>query len=267
MISLYQITKEQLKSLPLIFRLAMYDLKIEFAGHYFGILWHILNPLTQVLVYWLVFGIGLKGGEPVDGVPYIIWLLCGMIPWFFISPMILKGAGSVERRLNLVSKMNFPMSALPVITIVTELVSFFVMMAFLMLLLFTGGLASEIQWLQLGYYTVCMIVFVYAFSLFNSTISVLFVDYRQILQAASRILIYVSPLFWSSSNFNEQLLRVMALNPFFYIIEGFRYSLLPNQEQFCFGPLTLYFWGITLFLLVVGSMLHMKYRKNFVDYL
>lgn len=265
--SLLQVFMEQIQSIPLIFRLTLFEIKQEFSGHYFGILWHIINPLTQILVYWFVFGIGLRSGAPVNGVPYITWLLCGIVPWFFISPNILTGANSVYKRISFASKMNFPISILPSISLLTSLVPFLIMSILLVFHLIASGFFPDIKWLQTIYYFISMIAFMYAFGLFNSTITVIFIDYQQILQALSRVLIFVTPVFWSSSGFNEQLLKLMALNPFFYIVEGFRYSLLPGQPHINSVPLTIYFWSITIFFLISGSMLHMKYRKNFVDYL
>lgn len=42
----------------------------------------VLNPLSQIGVYWLVFGLGIRGGAPVHGVPYFVWLVCGLVTWF-----------------------------------------------------------------------------------------------------------------------------------------------------------------------------------------
>lgn len=261
------VMKEHFESVKLVFRLAIFDTKAEFSGHYFGLLWTVLNPLSQMLIYWLVFGIGIRGGEPVNGVPYLTWLLCGLVPWFFVSPSILKGAKSVSSRLSFASKMNFPMSILPAVSLLANMVPSLVMGAILMLHLAISGYLPEVQWLLLIYYFICMITFMHAFSLFNSTISVIFSDYQQILQAISRMLIFVTPIMWTTSTFNETLLKVLALNPFYYIIEGFRYALLPNQPQFNSVSITIYFWAVILLLYVAGSKLHMKYRKNFVDYL
>ncbi|MGO4076213.1 Teichoic acid translocation permease TagG, partial [Staphylococcus aureus] len=78
-----------------------------------------------------VFGMGIRGGQPIAigdmEVPFIIWMLAGLIPWFFISPTILDGSNSVFKRINMVSKMNFPISALPSVVIMSNLFSYFVM--------------------------------------------------------------------------------------------------------------------------------------------
>lgn len=102
------ILKEQISSFPLIMRLAVYETKSKYQMNYLGVLWQFLNPLIQMLAYWFVFGLGIRGGQPIViggmEVPFIIWMLAGLIPWFFISPTILDGSNSVFKRINMVSK-------------------------------------------------------------------------------------------------------------------------------------------------------------------
>ncbi|MGG5829475.1 ABC transporter permease, partial [Bacillus pumilus] len=134
--ALFTILREQISSLPLIMRLAVYETKSKYQMNYLGVLWQFLNPLMQMLAYWFVFGMGIRGGQPIAigdmEVPFIIWMLAGLIPWFFISPTILDGSNSVFKRINMVSKMNFPISALPSVVIMSNLFSYFVMMGCLL---------------------------------------------------------------------------------------------------------------------------------------
>lgn len=56
-----RILQEQSSNLHLIFRLALYDIKSKYQMHYLGAVWQFLNPAIQVLLYWLVFGLGIRG--------------------------------------------------------------------------------------------------------------------------------------------------------------------------------------------------------------
>ncbi len=243
--------------------------------NYLGVLWQFLNPLIQMLAYWFVFGIGIrKSSEMITGVgevPFIIWMLAGLIPWFFISPTILDGSNSVYKRINMVAKMNFPISSLPSVAIAANLFSYFVMMAIYVIVLLAFGIYPNLQWLEYIYYLFCMIVFMFAFSLFNSTISVLVRDYQFLLQSVTRLLFFLLPIFWDIStqlgDKHPALLNVIKLNPLFYIIDGFRNSFFDGSWFFEDITYTLYFWAFTLLLLTVGSVLHMKFRDRFVDFL
>ncbi|AAU25258.1 teichoic acids export ABC transporter permease subunit TagG [Bacillus licheniformis] len=273
--ALVKILKEQVTSFPLILRLAAYETKSKYQMNYLGVLWQFLNPLIQMLAYWFVFGIGIrKSSEMITGVgevPFIIWMLAGLIPWFFISPTILDGSNSVYKRINMVAKMNFPISSLPSVAIAANLFSYFVMMAIYVIVLLAFGIYPNLQWLEYIYYLFCMIVFMFAFSLFNSTISVLVRDYQFLLQSVTRLLFFLLPIFWDIStqlgDKHPALLNVIKLNPLFYIIDGFRNSFFDGSWFFEDITYTLYFWAFTLLLLTVGSVLHMKFRDRFVDFL
>ncbi|XYM18498.1 teichoic acids export ABC transporter permease subunit TagG [Bacillus spizizenii] len=273
--ALVKIVKEQVTSFPLIVRLASYETKSKYQMNYLGVLWQFLNPLIQMLAYWFVFGMGIRNSKPVitgvGEVPFIVWMLAGLIPWFFISPTILDGSNSVFKRINMVAKMNFPISSLPSVVIASNLFSYFVMMGIYVIVLLASGVYPDLHWIQYFYYFICMIVFMFAFSLFNSTISVLVRDYQFFLQAVTRLLFFLLPVFW---NITEQLgknypglLPVIKLNPIYYLIEGFRNSFLDGKWFFQDMKYTLYFWLFTLLLLTVGSILHMKFRDKFVDFL
>ena len=109
-----------------------------------------------MLAYWFVFGIGIRkstdDGYRVGEVPFIIWMLAGLIPWFFISPTILDGSNSVYKRINMVAKMNFPISSLPSVAIVANLFSYFVMMAIYIIVLLASGIYPSLQWIESIYY-------------------------------------------------------------------------------------------------------------------
>ncbi|MGG0836296.1 teichoic acids export ABC transporter permease subunit TagG [Bacillus paralicheniformis] len=273
--ALVRIVKEQVTSFPLILRLAAYETKSKYQMNYLGVLWQFLNPLIQMLAYWFVFGMGIrKSGDVATGVgevPFIIWMLAGLIPWFFISPTILDGSNSVFKRINMVAKMNFPISALPSVAIAANMFSYFVMMAIYVLALLAFGIYPSVHWIEYIYYLFCMIVFMFSFSLFNSTISVLVRDYQFLLQSVTRLLFFLLPIFWDISHQlgqdHPRLLALIKLNPLFYIIDGFRNSFLGGVWFFQDMKYTLYFWLFTLLLLTVGSLLHMKFRDKFVDFL
>ena len=273
--ALLRVLKEQFLSLPLIIRLAAYETKSKYQMNYLGVLWQFLNPLIQMLAYWFVFGIGIrKSSEVVTGVgevPFIIWMLAGLIPWFFISPTILDGSNSVFKRINMVAKMNFPISSLPSVAIAANLFSYFVMIVVYVIGLLGFGIYPNLHWLEYIYYLFCMIVFMFAFSLFNSTISVLVRDYQFLLQSATRLMFFLLPIFWDIStqlgDKHPALLNVIKLNPLFYIIDGFRNSFLGGSWFFEDAIYMVYFWAFTLLLLTVGAVLHMKFRDRFVDFL
>lgn len=262
-----EVFKEQVKNLPMIFRIARYEDKATYQSHYLGLAWQILNPLIQIAIYYFVFGFAMNA-KSGSNASYIEWMLAGIIPWFFISAVILQGANSIYNKISMVSKMNFPMSILPNITIVSNLTSYFTMMLILLGLFAINGTPITVYWGQYLYYFVAMIAFLYSVTLFNATISVLVRDYYIMLQSVMRVLFYMSGIVWNLETMLPQwLVDLLKLNPIYYVVNGFRETFLMHKGFWESPSYTMYFWLITFTLLFVGATLHMKFRERFVDYL
>ncbi len=259
--------KDQIMYFPLIFRLAIYEIKSKYQMHYLGILWQFLNPFIQVCVYWFVFGLGLRGGEPVGDIPYLIYLLVGLIPWFFISPTIVQASNSIFTKINLVSKMKFPVSILPMITIMGNTFNFIIMIGLLIVMCLLYGVDFSLQFLQLPYYILCMYAFLFALTILTSTISALIRDFQLFIQSAMRLFLFLSPIFWSMDNFSEKYQTLIELNPFTYIINGFRNAFLSGDWFYEEPRYMFYFWILTVLLLFIGSLIHNTFKDKFVDYL
>ncbi len=262
-----QIIKEQFLNLRLIFQLAIYDIKGKYSQHYLGILWQFINPLIQISIYWLIFGLGFRKGHPVGDVPYYLWLVVGLVPWFFITPSILQGSNSIYSRVNLVSKMKFPVSVLPTVSIVGNTFNFVVMLIIMGIFLVINDVNPGIYILQLPYYLLCLYAFLFSVTLLFSTISTLVRDFQLALQSFMRMLFYVTPILWVPGDLPEMIEQILKLNPVYYVTIGFRNTFLMETWFFEDLHFTFYFWMITLLILFVGAIVHTKFKNKFVDYL
>ena len=225
--SVRQVIKEQFEYRDLIFRMAMFENKGMYQIHYLGTLWQFLSPAMQVAIYWFVFGT-IRGGAPVEGTPFFLWLIIGLIPWFFISPSMIQGSNSVYQKIGLVSKMNFPVSILPSIRIVANSFQFGIMLAIMFVIALIYGVRPSFYNIQLIYYLICLFAFLFAFTLLSSTIATLIRDYQTALQSVMRMLLYLSPILWNTSLITDTfpttgplIENFLQLNPLFYILEGF----------------------------------------------
>lgn len=263
----FRTIRDQFTHLGMIFRIARYEDRASYQSHYLGLLWEIINPLIQVGTYYLIFGVALKGSRgDSGGVPFFVWLVLGMVTWLFISQVITRGSKVIVNKVQLVSKMKFPLNILPSINIASGLTGYVVMLAVALILLFNQGVYPTIMWVQFIYYFICMMAFLYALTLFTSTLTVLFRDMQFIIQSVMRLLFYVSGAIWSIDRMPESIQNVFKLNPMLYLVDGFRDVFLSRAWFWEAPALSIYFWAITLFLLVAGSVLHDKFKENFIDY-
>lgn len=263
----FSILREQIQYIPLIFKMAKYDTKSKYQMHYLGILWQFIMPIIQVGIYWFIFGIGIRSGEPVGDIPFIVWLIAGLIPWFFIGPTITQASNSVYSKINLVSKMKFPVSILPTITIVSNTFNFFIMLAVAQIIMMINGVYPTIQTIQLIYYIFASFALVYALSLLFSTLSTIARDFQSMLQSVIRLLFFVTPILWDPSRMPDVYHNILKLNPFYYVITGFRSSYLSEGWFFDNLAYGLYFWSFVLLTLLIGSFMHIRFRSKFIDYI
>ncbi|MFD3446629.1 ABC transporter permease [Microbacteriaceae bacterium 4G12] len=265
--SLLMILREQWNSLYLIKRLSIYELKSTNNSHYLGMLWEILNPLTQMSVYWFVFGLGIRGGKGVDGVPFVYWLSVGLAVWFFISPATLQASKSIYTRLNLISKMNFPLSAIPSYVIISIFYQHLALIAIVTVGFLVAGPGLSIYYIQLPYYMFATVMFVFALSLITATLATIVRDVQMIVQSSMRMLMYLTPILWTPEKLTPVLQDLIKLNPLCYVVDGYRAAFLKTGWFYQYPYAALYFWSIVLIMLLIGSILHVKLRKHFVDYL
>ncbi|WP_071460845.1 ABC transporter permease [Bacillus massilinigeriensis] len=262
------VLKEQIENFYLVRRLSLYEVKSQNNNNYLGALWEILNPGIQIAIYWFVFGFAIRGEErSVHGIDFFPWLLSGIILWFFINPAMTQGSRSIYTRIKIISKMSFPVSVIPTYVIFSKLYSHLLLLAISIVLLQFLGYPVSVYYLQLPYFLFATIVLIVSISLLTSTLATIVRDVQMVVQSVMRMLLYLTPILWER-DLGGFLNVVMKLNPFYYLVEGYRASLLYKQWFiYTHWEFTLYFWAVVLFFFIIGSSVHTKFRKHFVDYL
>lgn len=266
--SAIKVLKEQVNFFYLVKRLSVYELRSLTRGNYLGAAWEIINPAIQILIYWFVFGFGIREREDVGNIPYFQWMFAGILVWFFINNSVMKSSKSIYSKIKMLSKMSFPMSVIPNYTIFAQFYPHLILLVIGTVILQFIGYPISIYYLQLPIYIIGLLVFLFSFALITSTLSTIIRDVQMLLQSVMRMLLYLSPILWPPTLLPDALQPYMKLNPFYYVIEGYRYSLLGEGWYFLENPVyTLYFIGVVALTFFVGAYLHVKFRSQFIDFL
>lgn len=242
------------------------EFKSRFLGSYLGIFWAFIQPMMMIFIYWFVFQVGFRT-SPVDDVPFILWLTAGIIPWFFFSESFSGATYSVLGNSYLVKKMVFKVHLLPIIKIIS---SFYIHACFLGLtyvVFLLYGVKPSIYHVQILYYEVALFLLVIGLSWITSALVIFLKDIGEIISIVLQIGFWMTPIFWSINIVPDKYLFLLKLNPMFYVVEGYRDSLI-YQHWFWESPvLTLYFWGFTLGSLGLGILIFKRLRPHFTDIL
>ena len=110
---------ELLHNRQLIWNLSKNDFKTKYAGSYLGIIWAFVQPVVTILVYWFVFQVGFRSQEVVN-FPFVLYLTCGMVPWFFFQDALNGGTTALIEYSYLVKKVVFPVDIIPVISLTSS---------------------------------------------------------------------------------------------------------------------------------------------------
>ena len=268
--SIITLIKDITEKRKMIASLAAADFKKRFAGSYFGVVWMFVQPVVTVLVFFFIFQLGMKSVPPVPGVPYVIWLIPGLVPWFFINESISGITNCLNEYSYLVKKLVFPVELLPVIKVVSCFLvhaCFLVIMAVVFLI---GGRMPMLTWIQVFYYSFAALMLSLGIGFFTSSVYAFFKDMQQIVSIVLQFGMWLAPIMYWDGMFTTDhpwMAPIFKLNPVYYIVAGYRDSMLTGNF-FWERPLnTLYFWVVVLLIFYIGLKVFRKLRPHFSDVL
>lgn len=218
-------------------------------------------------IMWFVFGIGFKSKPVDDGTPFILWLLCGFIPWFFFSDAVTKSMNAIVGNTFLVKKVAFRVSILPIVKVISSLYIHLVFVGILISIFLLYGFTPTLYWLQIPYFILCTILLVLGLGWLTSALRVFVKDIGEIIGVIIQFGFWLTPIFWSIEIIPEQYQSILKFNPMFYIIDGYRNALIHEVWFWEDMDLSIYFLSVTAVILILGAIIFKRLRPHFGDVL
>ncbi|MBQ9609890.1 MAG: ABC transporter permease [Lachnospiraceae bacterium] len=251
----------------LIAGLSKNDFKTKYAGSFFGIIWAFVQPTITIVVYWFVFSKGLRS-PGVEGYPFILWLMAGLVPWFYFSEALNGGTNALIEYNYLVKKVVFNIDILPIVKIISSIFVHIFFTAIVFMLCWFYGYKPDLYSIQIIYYIFCMFVMLLGISYLTSAIVCFFKDLTQIINIILQIGVWLTPIMWDISMLQSTTVRrIFKLNPVYYIVDGFRDALLYKRWITDKLLWTTYFWVFTILMFVLGRKVFGKLKVHFADVL
>jgi len=250
----------------LVFEMAKRDIAASYMGSMLGFFWTFINPLVMIFILWLVFSIGFKA-SPLKNVPFVVWLTAGIAIWNTFSEVINGSTATLVTNAHLVKKVVFPLSILPVVKLAGSFITHSIFLVVLVLLILFYGMPFSLYWFQALYYFVAMSVLALGISWITSSINVFARDTVQVVTVTLLFGFYCTPIFWDLSIMPERLRFYFKLNPMFYIVQGYRDSFIYFVPFWRHWQMTLYFWGVTFVIFLLGAVVFLRLRPHFADVL
>ena len=217
------IVREHIEWRYQIVKLAKADIIKTYSGAALGWAWALVRPTIMIGVFWFAFTFGLRGGGPIAGYPFVLWMMPGFISWFFMSDMLGGGAGSIRKYRFLVTKMKFPVSTIPTFFGLSKLAIHLCLMLIVIAIFIVTGHFPDAYWLQLPFYMLCMVVFFIAWALFASLMSAMSVDFLNLVKSVTQAIFWLSGIMWDINKIHNPTVQfIMHFNPVTYIATGYR---------------------------------------------
>ncbi len=177
------------------------DFQAKYRGSVLGILWSLVNPLALMAVYLAVFGLIFPNNIP----HYPIYLLSGLTCWLFFSTSVQAAARSLLDSAELIRKVRFPRQLIAFSVVATQLVTFALMLAILIVIsiIFLPATRSTV-WFSIPL-ALLFVGLVAGVSLIVACANVLFRDIEHILTAALLPWFFVTPILWSFASVGSHL--------------------------------------------------------------
>ena len=235
------------------------DIRGKYKGSFLGILWSFVNPLLQVLVYAIVFPYIMR----VKTDNYLIFLICGIIPWTWFTNSITNGTTCITNNANLIKKVYFPREILPISIVTSGMINFLISCLIILIFVLFGGLG--ISWHLVFLPLVILIQYVVTLALvfLLSAINVYVKDVEYLVIFFINMAFYATPILYSTEMFNGWFLWIFKLNPMAHLINAYRDIFYVHQVPQIANLLLVL--GIGLFVLVLCYLAFDRLEKRFAE--
>ncbi|AFZ45835.1 ABC-2 type transporter [Halothece sp. PCC 7418] len=248
------------------------DLEARYKGSVLGNLWSVVNQLSQLLIYTYVFSVVLKVKLSLKGIPeensliFGLWLFAGLVPWIAFTTGLTQATNSVVEQTNLVKKVVFPLSLLPLVPVFSTLIesAFGLIILIIFVALRMGTLHETLALLPLIWLPQLLLTSGLAY--FTASLTVFFRDIPQTLAVVLNLWFYLTPIVYPIDVVPETVRDwVLWLNPIAAIAQLYRDLILIGEINH--GGEWLMLMVISLVIFSGGLWVYQRLRSGFADVL
>lgn len=233
---------------------AVGNLRAQHLDTVLGGLWHVVNPLMLIGVYYLVFGVIISVAR--EGVPegkFIPFLAVGIFTYTYVQRSISSGASSIVSNVGLIRSLQFPRALLPLSAVLQQLIAFASSLVVMIAVLLLTDESPTLGWLMLPVIVAVATLFGLGGALITSRLTDQVRDLENVLPYLFRLTFYMSGILYSVDRWidDERLRIIFVLNPFYDIVGIARHHMMRSWEE----PLIVWMWVALLIYTTVALVL------------
>jgi lipopolysaccharide transport system permease protein len=200
------------------------DVKVRYKQTVLGAAWAVLQPLTTMAMFTVLFGRWAK--LPSDGVPYPLFAFAALLPWTFFANAVSAAAVSLVGNTHLISKVYFPRLLISLAPLGTGLVDFGIALVVMFGLCLVYGLPPSANLLLLPFVAIVAFVTAAGVGSFLAALCGVYRDVRYVVPLLMQLWMFASPVIYPASLVPARWQWLYQLNPMSGVIGGFRAALL-----------------------------------------
>ena len=247
----------------LFFTLAWRDIVVRYKQTIVGILWTVLRPLATMAVFTVIFG-KIANLPSDEGVPYVLMVFGGMLPWQFISSTVTTGSDALVGNQALISKVYFPRMIIPTARIIMALVELLINAVLFAALFAWYRYVPSWQIVFLPLFLFLAVLLALGSTYFISALNVKYRDFQYVVPFVVQLGLYISPIGFSSAVVPEKWRMLYACNPVVGIVDGIRWCLF-NSPLMTQSVISAAVISVLIFLFGIWFFRRMEYE--FADFI
>jgi lipopolysaccharide transport system permease protein len=244
----------------LLYFLTWRDIKVRYKQTVMGAAWAIIQPLFMMLIFAVFFGILI--GVPTEGMPFLIFYYCGLLPWTFVGNGVVNSSMSLINSSNLITKVYFPRILVPLAATGAGLVDLLISSLILLGLgiYYKMNLGTSIVVIPL--LLLLSVFLTLAVGIWLAALIVKYRDIRHVLPFVLQIWMFLTPIIYPMGVVPDKWQWIVQINPLTGVVEGIRASLMGRalDKQALFVSV-----GITAAMLLCGIYTFRRIEKTFAD--
>lgn len=207
-----------------VFFLVWRDFKVKYRQTVLGVAWAVLQPLVGMGIFTLIFGklVGVSSA----GVPYPAFVVCGLVPWNFVSRAVGAMTGCIVGNRDLVSRVYFPRIAIPAATLLSGMTELAIGLLLVAGTLLAFGLLPQLQVVLAPVVLVVMAAAAFGAGLVLAALNVRFRDIGYIVPFGLQALLFLTPVVYPAELIPEGWRLLYGLNPMAGVVDALRWCIL-----------------------------------------
>lgn len=254
--------KDLWKFRGLFYFLSWRDILVRYKQTAIGIAWSIIRPLVTMVIFTIIFGKLAK--LPDGGVPYVLLVCAGMLPWQFFANAFSEASNSLVANSSMLSKVYFPRLIIPASSVIVALIDFCISLGILIVLMIWYRFVPGPQIIFMPLFLLLAIIVTLGAGFWIAALNVKYRDFRYVVPFIVQFGLYISPVGFTSSVIPEKLRLIYSLNPMVGVIDGFRWSIFGGNCPIDFTGFTISV-VLSVLLFIYGLYFFRKMERSFAD--